>query len=436
MSASDSHQDRQGGQAARTIGYEHAIAQLAAKRAAHAPEPEDSESAATTQQRPLTGAKHNGATALQATELPASTAAQPGLRSTGGRSRNAVLPTSDALQSPRPRYEIRELLGEGGMGEVLLAQDSDIGREVALKRLLPERTDPVYLESFAREVRTVGGLEHPNIVPIHDVDVDDQGRYFFVMKRVEGETLEEVIEQLAERRPDVVKRYSFEVRINLFMGLLQALKYAHSSGVLHRDIKPANVMVGPYGEVMLMDWGISARSEDLDASTRDVLIGTPLYMSPEQARGENDTLDARTDLYSACVLFHELLTLRHYLGHLEELDDVIQAVATRGWTWSMMDWHRPGPQPMAPMELYHFVHRGLKHAPADRWESADQMLVELRRILDGRVRVQCHLTLVKRVTRQLGRFVDRRPWIAFAAFVGVLVASLYGTIQAARALWP
>ncbi|MBW2453303.1 MAG: serine/threonine protein kinase [Deltaproteobacteria bacterium] len=422
-----------------TIGYEHAMRRLAAQGAG-APtqdrqeEAEDSESSATTLQRKVTRAKHSGATALQATELPPSESEEISLSSQPGRTRCAVLPSTERRKAPRPRYDVRSLLGEGGMGEVLLAHDWDIGREVALKRLLPERTDPAYIESFAREVRTVGGLEHPNIVPIHDVDVDEEGRYFFVMKRVEGETLEDIIERLSERNPDDVERYSFEVRIELFMGLLRALKYAHAAGVLHRDIKPANVMIGPYGEVMLMDWGISTRSGDLDASTREVLIGTPLYMSPEQARAENDTMDARSDLYSACVLFHELVTLRHYLGDLEEVDEVIEAVASRGWTWSMMAWHRPGPQPMPPMELYHFLSRGLRHEPARRWQSADQMLDELRRVLDGRVRVQCPLTFTKRVTRQLGRFVDRRPWLAFLLLATLLAGSIYGAVRAAQTL--
>jgi serine/threonine protein kinase len=157
----------------------------------------------------------------------------------------------------RSRYEPTKLLGAGGMGEVVLVSDHDIDRKVAVKRLLPELTDPALLARFVDEIRTVGRLEHPNIVPIHDVGVDELGRYFFVMKYVEGETLESIIEKLRAGNPEYLARYSTEVRIEIFLGLLHALQYAHAQGVVHRDIKPANVMVGRFGEVVLMDWVIA-----------------------------------------------------------------------------------------------------------------------------------------------------------------------------------
>ena len=176
-----------------------------------------------------------------------------------------MLPRIDDSQGGRPpgarqarsRYEPVKLLGAGGMGEVVLVQDQDIARRVAIKRLLPEMTHPALLARFVDEIRTVGRLEHPNIVPIHDVGVDELGRYYFVMKFVEGETLESIIAKLSAGDPAYHARYSYERRIEIFLGLLHALEYAHANGVVHRDIKPANVMVGRYGEVVLMDWGIA-----------------------------------------------------------------------------------------------------------------------------------------------------------------------------------
>src|SRR5262249_34878051 len=146
----------------------------------------------------------------------------------------------------RSRYEAEKLLGVGGMGEVVLVRDQDIERKVAVKRLLPELNDPSVVARFADEIRTVGRLEHPNIVPIHDVGVDELGRYFFVMKYVEGETLESIIDKLRARDPAYVAKYSVEARIELFLGVLHALEYAHAQGIIHRDVKPANVMVGRY----------------------------------------------------------------------------------------------------------------------------------------------------------------------------------------------
>src|SRR4029077_11444666 len=125
----------------------------------------------------------------------------------------------------RTRYEPSKVLGAGGMGEVVLVSDHDIDRKVAIKRLLPELTDQATLARLVDEIRTVGRLEHPNIVPIHDVGVDEAGRYFFVMKYVEGETLETIIEKLAARDPAYTARFSVEARIEIFLGLLHALEY-------------------------------------------------------------------------------------------------------------------------------------------------------------------------------------------------------------------
>ncbi len=225
------------------------------------------------------------------------------------------------------RYELEKTLGKGGMGVVELATDQDIGRRVAVKKLL-EPDNPHAVARFVDEVRTVGRLEHPNIVPIHDVGVDEQGALFFVMKYVDGETLTEVIEKLQRGDKSAHARYTIEHRMDVFASLMRALQYAHAQGMVHRDIKPDNIMIGRYGEVVLMDWGIAQHirgeerrvAPDAAAAERSVgetvdgaIIGTPRYMSPEQARGLNSTLDQRSDIYSAFVVLYELLTLRPYI---------------------------------------------------------------------------------------------------------------------------
>ncbi|MBK8697929.1 MAG: serine/threonine protein kinase [Deltaproteobacteria bacterium] len=177
-----------------------------------------------------------------------------------GRSRSTVLPTWDGgavFREGQLRYERLQSLGEGGMGEVSLARDHDIERRVAIKRLRPEHANTSALLRFAQEVRTIGSLEHPNIVPVHDVGIDEEGQHYFVMKYVEGETLESVIEKLQAHDPATERRFPIEARAQLFLGILRAVQYAHARGIIHRDIKPANIMVGPYGEVMLMDWGLA-----------------------------------------------------------------------------------------------------------------------------------------------------------------------------------
>jgi len=268
----------------------------------------------------------------------------------GGAVRSTVLPRVEIVgtvptlvaQGQR-RFSLVRQLGVGGLGEVIGAEDNDIGRKVALKKLRPDMKSDATLARFVEEIRTVGKLEHPNIIPIHDVGMDEAGDYYFVMKYVDGETLEAVIEKLVAGDAEYHRRYTSERRVQLFMGVLEAVAFAHSQGVIHRDIKPANIMVGPFGEVVLMDWGIAKTMRDgaddsllpkmegegvgrkrLFETQIGTVIGTPAYMAPEQARG--DKVDERTDVYALSVLFYELLTLDHYLAGHETLDAMIAGV--------------------------------------------------------------------------------------------------------------
>ncbi len=369
----------------------------------------------------------------------------PSMKTTNG----SVLPrleSGDAgtklLPSEGRRYESVRTLGRGGMGEVALAEDRDIGRTVAVKRLLENVQGPAAVARFVDEVRTIGRLEHPNIVPIHDVGVDERGAFFFVMKYVEGETLESIIERLRAKDPEAIRVYDITRRVEIFIGVLRALQYAHEKGIIHRDIKPANVMVGRYGEVILMDWGVArpiggtregnapvdvkSMSEAMRASATNVgsLIGTPLYMSPEQARGANDLLDTRSDLFSACVLFDELLTLRHRFESATTLPALLVAIQTTEPPHASQLFANSRQEGIPP-EYGHFLSKGLRREPADRWQSADIMIFELHEMLEGRVRVQCPATMNKRMTREMGRFVDKRPRVSIAlAAIGTLLMLL------------
>lgn len=157
------------------------------------------------------------------------------------------------------RYRTLGILGTGGMGVVERAEDIDIGRPVASKRLLSEASNAIGVACFVTEVRIVGSLDPPNVVPLYDVGVDADGCYFFVMKYVEGETLADIIARLAADDPAALAFWTSERRVELMIAVLQALDYAHERGVLHRDVKPENIMVGTHGEVRLMDWRIARR---------------------------------------------------------------------------------------------------------------------------------------------------------------------------------
>jgi serine/threonine-protein kinase len=364
----------------------------------------------------------------------------------GAPMRSTVLPRVEWVgpeprvnPSQRQRFEELGLLGEGGMGEVLLAQDHDIEREVAVKRL-PENCDLGRVLRFVEEIRTIGRLEHPNIVPVHDVGVDAAGRYFFVMKRVHGETLETIIARLAAGDPATHARFPMETRVQVFLQVLNALAYAHGQGFIHRDLKPANIMIGPFGEVTVMDWGLARRVTggdgaklDKAAGSRDgtvlqtqlgAVLGTPLYMSPEQARGANDTLDFRSDIYSLCVVFHEFLHLENYLHGRDELRQVLEGVQTV--TPPLHVATLKGGQYQVPPELDWFIARGMQKDREKRWSTVAEMEDELQRILRGECRVQCQRTLIKRMFGEVRKATDRHPVaviVGTTAFVSLFLAA-------------
>ncbi len=346
----------------------------------------------------------------------------------------------------KTRYEIIQEIGQGGEGEIFKAIDQDIGRMVALKRLRGQKLlTQASILRFVEEIRTTGRLEHPNIVPVHDVGVDDKGSYYFIMKLVEGETLESIISRLAAGDPDYHHRFGFERRMQIFHALLEAVAYAHSKGYIHRDIKPANVMVGAFGETLLMDWGIARQLEEggefsklldetLESDQEDVrvfetqtgvVVGTPAYMAPEQTRGQ--VVDARADIYSLCVLLHEFMTLEHYLLDRRTLIDVLVGVTTVPINQAYQSLNPY--QDRVPPDISWFIQAGVSKEIEARYPSVEAMLARLLRRNEGNILVQCPLTATKQMMEHWIHFINNHPLIAFGLFSGLALLFLLSLLR-------
>jgi serine/threonine protein kinase len=313
------------------------------------------------------------------------------------------------------RYMPQRVLGEGGMGLVRLVSDPVVGRQVALKQLRSDLlTDADALARFDREARLQGQLEHPAIVPVYDVGTAPDGVPFFTMKRVRGQSLADVLHQLASGEPT---RFSRRKLLTAFSQLCLAVHYAHERGVVHRDIKPANVMLGPYGEVYLLDWGVAKLADETDGDGRSSagpiraadavhtafgdIMGTISTMAPEQAlAGE---IDARTDVYALGAVLFEILTLTplHPSGEFDDVaDQIVKGVEARPSVRA--------PEADVPPELEELCVAATRVAPGDRIASALLVHEAVEAFLDGdrdlelrRASANKHLEAARAATEEL-----------------------------------
>jgi serine/threonine protein kinase len=295
----------------------------------------------------------------------------------------ARLQTASALPDlAGTRYRLIERVGGGGMGTVYLAEDSVLGRRVALKILdFPElRAD--LSARLLREAQILGRLEHPGIVPVHDAGTLADGRAFYAMKFVEGERLD-----MLARRIDAILD-----RLRIFQRICEAVAFAHAHGILHRDLKPENIMVGRFGEVLVMDWGVAkilreepvlrkdhagipvenSRDAPTDAkllkTEHGTVLGTAGYMAPEQARGEIDRLDERADIYSLGAILRFLLSSKRPTAGEERLNNESAPLSSAG---------------SAPKAVAAISQKAMAEDRANRYASVSDLANDIARYLDG-----------------------------------------------------
>ncbi len=358
---------------------------------------------------------------------------------------HVLLATTDHVPDQGERYTLSRLHATGGIGRVWLARDASLGRDVALKELRPERAgQPALWARFLREAQVTGQLEHPGIVPVYEVGrrPDDQAP-FYTMRFVRGRTLAEAARAYHERRArGAAGPLELRELLTAFVGVCQAVAYAHSRGVLHRDLKPQNVVLGDYGEVIVLDWGLARVTGEADGDpaagrapvalpgegSRDEtlagqVLGTPAYMAPEQAEGRLDLLDVRTDVYGLGAVLYDVLEGRPPFDG-PDTTAVLRRVVHEA----------PAPPqalaPGVPRALQAVCLKALAKRPAERYAAALALAEDVKRWLaDEPVSAYRDPPAVRAV-----RWA-RRHRTGVAAAVALAVTALVGLSLGSALLW-
>jgi eukaryotic-like serine/threonine-protein kinase len=310
--------------------------------------------------------------------------------------RTVELPRIDIRDEATGDYQLLGVLGRGGMAEVQLAHQRALNREVALKRVSPTDPSPAFARALLHEGRITGRLEHPNIVPVHALGLDGDGQPVIVMKRVEGKPWSRIRVEAIGQKNQVWSGDPLTRHLEIFLDVCTAVAFAHAQGVVHRDIKPANVMVGEFGEVYLLDWGVSVEIGEpafghLEGDGVGLPIGTPSYMAPEMVAADA-TIDARTDVYLLGATLHRMLTGKPRHSGTDLLTVIVAAIASEPFAYA----------DEVPHELGLILNRATARHPSDRFET----VTALRDAVADFVRHKGSLELTADAERILERVED------------------------------
>ncbi len=294
-----------------------------------------------------------------------------------------------SITTSSDRYRINRMIAKGGMGIIYHAYDKKLKRDSVIKVLQNKfRDNPQQLLKFIDEARITGRLEHPNIIPVSDIGILDEDQIFFAMKRINGESLQDILIGLRNNQPAYSEKYTLFSLLTIFRKICDACTFAHSVQMIHRDIKPENIMVGEFGEVLLVDWGLAkeyGKKSDLRRlcmkTIEGIVQGSPNFMSPEQAFGETDNVDCRTDIFLLGSTLYSIATLYPPYESESGVIDIVKLAEE----CSYIDPQTRAPNRQIPQTLCHIIAKAMQYKPTDRYQSVAELCRDLDAFMEGHI---------------------------------------------------
>ena len=371
-----------------------------------------------------------------------------------GQSTNTHTPTQLSGGNAKEKYARLGTVGSGAMGEILLVRDQELRRKVAYKKVHSGMThNRKVMDRFFTEAQITAQLDHPNIVPIYSLEVSSQGEIGYSMKLIQGKTFKELMVEARkqiDQNGKVDEDHSLLTLIEHFLKVCDAMHYSHIKGVIHRDLKPANIMVGRYNEVYVMDWGIAkivaqpekpiedevvqlihsdAEEPPMERTQLGQILGTPRYMSPQQAAGKNNELDARCDQFSLGLILFELMTLKPAFTGTTQIDLLKKVLKAE-----LPPFVHYSAKVRIPTELQAIVRKATALKTNQRYASVADLSDDLRRFLRGEAVLAQPDSLLQKLVRLIGQHSQITLGLVLALFVLLSGSVMWSQYQQQQSL--
>ncbi|MCM8531173.1 MAG: serine/threonine protein kinase [Lentisphaeraceae bacterium] len=334
---------------------------------------------------------------------------------------------------PAGKYSVVGKVDEGGMKEILEIEDTDTTRTLAMAIIKSKtKSDDKNrsAERFVYEARITALLQHPNIVPVHDIGINENGEPYFTMKLIQGENLKKILNKLAEKDPAYLKKYPLSELLTIFTKTCEAIAYAHSKDVIHLDMKPDNIQVSDYGEVLIVDWGLAKILHDpfddeyilnevinsVDLTLDGFIKGTPGFMAPEQAMGKNQEKTKLTDIYSLGAILYNILTLKKPYE-----DEQIEELCKNTIQGNLIHPHNRAPDRNIPKALEAVCLKAMAVKPENRYQDVEALISDINAYTSGFSTEAEDASLLK----ELKLLISRHKSIAALVFLGFFLSIVF-----------